>query len=216
MRLILLGPPGAGKGTQAKFIQERLRVPHISTGDLLRAAVRAQTALGKEAQQYMNRGDLVPNDLVVKLLADRVELADCNNGFLLDGFPRNVAQADVLEQMLSTRTMNIDHVISIAVPPAELVRRLSGRRTCKGCGAMSHVVFSPTARDGVCDQCDGELFQREDDREDTIRARLAVYERETEPLHTYYRARGLLRTVDGTGSTDAVRNRVFAEIGARS
>lgn len=191
-------------------------MPHISTGDLLRAAVRAQTALGKEAQQYMNRGDLVPNELVVRLLADRVEVADCNNGFLLDGFPRNVAQADVLEQMLSTRKMNIDHVLSIAVPQVELVQRLGGRRTCKGCGAMYHVVFSPSAREGVCDQCRGELFQREDDREDTIRARLAVYERETEPLHAYYRARGLLRTIDGTGSTDAVRSRVFAAIGAGS
>jgi adenylate kinase len=216
MRLILLGPPGAGKGTQAKFIVERLRVPHVSTGDLLRAAVRAQTALGKEAQQYMNRGDLVPNELVVKLLADRVEVADCSKGFLLDGFPRNVVQANVLEQMLSTRNMNIDHVLSITVPPGELVRRLSGRRTCKGCGAMSHIVFSPTAREGVCDQCGGELFQRDDDREDTIRARLTVYERETEPLHEYYRARSLLRTIEGTGSIDAVRDRVFAEIGAGS
>jgi adenylate kinase len=191
-------------------------VPHVSTGDLLRAAVRAQTALGKEAQQYMNRGDLVPNELVVKLLADRVEVADCSKGFLLDGFPRNVVQANVLEQMLSTRNMNIDHVLSITVPPGELVRRLSGRRTCKGCGAMSHIVFSPTAREGVCDQCGGELFQRDDDREDTIRARLTVYERETEPLHEYYRARSLLRTIEGTGSIDAVRDRVFAEIGAGS
>lgn len=216
MRLILLGPPGAGKGTQAKFIEERLHVPHISTGDLLRAAVREQTALGKEAQQYMNRGDLVPNDLVVKVLEDRVRAADCNNGFLLDGFPRNATQANVLEQMLSTRKMNIDHVVSITVPQDELVRRLSGRRTCKGCGAMYHVAFSPPAREAVCDQCRGELFQREDDREETIRARLVVYERETEPLHEYYRVRGLLRTIDGTGSTEAVRVRVFAQIGAAS
>jgi adenylate kinase len=216
MRLILLGPPGAGKGTQAKFIEERLHVPHISTGDLLRAAVREQTVLGKEAQQYMNRGDLVPDDLVVKLLEERVRATDCDHGFLLDGFPRNVNQANVLEQMLSTRMMKIAHVVSIAVPQDELVRRLSGRRTCRTCGAMFHVVFSPPAREGVCDQCGGELLQRDDDREETIRARLVVYERQTAPLHDYYRERGLLRTIDGVGSTETVRARMFAQIGAAS
>jgi adenylate kinase len=213
MRLILLGPPGAGKGTQAKFIEERLQVPHISTGDLLRAAVREQTALGKEAQQYMNRGDLVPDDLVVQILEDRVR-SDDSQGFLLDGFPRNTAQANVLDQRLANRKMNLDHVVSITVPQEELVRRLSGRRTCKTCAAMYHVDFSPPKRPGVCDRCGGELIQREDDREETIRARLRVYERETDPLHDYYRARGLLRTIDGTGSTDAVRQRVFEQIGA--
>ena len=216
MRLILLGPPGAGKGTQAKFIEERLGVPHVSTGELLRAAVRAQTPLGKEAQQYMNRGDLVPDDLVVQLLEDRVRTADGQDGFLLDGFPRNVAQANVLERRLSTRGANIDHVVSIAVPKEELVRRLSGRRTCGNCGAMFHVAFSPPAKPGVCDQCGGELLQRNDDREETIYARLQVYERETEPLHEYYRGRGVLRTIDGTGSTHAVRERVLSQIGAAS
>lgn len=214
MRLILLGPPGAGKGTQAKLIEERLRVPHISTGDLLRAAVRERTPFGQEAQQYMSRGDLVPDDLVVKLLEDRIRAADCHDGFLLDGFPRNVPQADVLTHMLSTRNLKIDHVVSIAVPQDGLVRRLSGRRTCKRCGAMYHIAFNPPKREGVCDQCQGELFQREDDREETIRARLAVYERQTAPLHEYYRARKLLRTIDGTGTTDAVRARMFAQIGA--
>lgn len=214
MRLILLGPPGAGKGTQAKLIEDRLRVPHISTGDLLRAAVREQTALGKEAQQYMNRGDLVPDDLVVQILEDRVRSDDGSHGFLLDGFPRNTAQANVLEQRLANRKMKIDHVVSIAVPHEELVRRLSGRRTCTRCSAMYHVAFAAPQRPGVCDQCGGELIQRDDDREETIRARLRVYERETEPLHDYYRARDLLRTIDGMGSTDAVRRRVFAQIGA--
>lgn len=191
-------------------------MPHVSTGDLLRAAVRAQTPLGKEAQQYMNRGDLVPDDLVVKLLEDRVQTGDGKDGFLLDGFPRNVAQADVLERRLATRGTNIDHVVSIAVPKEELVRRLSGRRTCRRCGAMYHVLFSPPAKESVCGQCGGELFQRDDDREETIYARLTVYERETEPLHDYYRGRGVLRTIDGTGSTDAVRSRVLTQIGAAS
>lgn len=216
MRLILLGPPGAGKGTQAKFIEERVGVPHVSTGDLLRSAVRAQTALGVEAQQYMNRGDLVPDDLVVKLLEDRVSADNGKDGFLLDGFPRNTTQADVLERRLKGRGMNIDHVVSIAVPKEELVRRLSGRRTCRNCGAMYHVSFSPSAKYGVCDQCGGELFQRDDDREETIRARLVVYERETEPLHDYYRTRGVLRTIDGTGTTDTVRARLLEQIGVRS
>lgn len=216
MRLILLGPPGAGKGTQAKFIEERVGVPHVSTGDLLRSAVRAQTTLGVEAQRYMNRGDLVPDDLVVKLVEDRVSADNGKDGFLLDGFPRNTTQADVLERSLEMHGMNIDHVVSIAVPRDELVRRLSGRRTCRNCGAMYHISSSPPAKSGVCDQCGGELFQREDDREDTIRARLVVYERETEPLHDYYRTRGVLRTVDGTGTSDAVRTRVLEQIGVRS
>jgi len=210
MRLVLLGPPGAGKGTQAKFIEERLGVPHISTGDLLRGAVQRQTALGQAAEQYMTRGELVPNDVVVEMIAERIKERDCLEGFLLDGFPRNLTQAEVLERMLVSHRAQLDHVVSIRVHPEELIRRLSGRRTCRSCGAMYHVVFNPPKQNERCDRCGGELFQRDDDREDTIRARLAVYDRETAPLHDYYQHRGLLRSIDGEGTAEAVRSRILA------
>jgi adenylate kinase len=210
MRVVLLGPPGAGKGTQAKLVQERLGVPHISTGDLLRAAVQRRSALGQAAERYMNRGELVPNDLVVQMIAERIQELDCRDGFLLDGFPRNVAQAEVLERMLASQRVRLDSVISIRVPADELIRRLSGRRTCRSCGAMYHVDFNPPVSAGRCDRCDGELIQRDDDREQTVRARLSVYQRETAPLEEYYQNRSLLRLIDGTGSPESVRARLLA------
>jgi adenylate kinase len=215
MRVVLLGPPGAGKGTQAKFIEVQLGVPHISTGDLLRDAVRRRTTLGQTAEKFMTRGELVPNDVVVEMIAERIKELDCREGFLLDGFPRNLAQAEVLERMLASQRVHLDHVVSIRVQPDELIRRLSGRRTCRSCGAMYHIVFSPPKRSKRCDRCGGELFQRDDDREETIRARLAVYDRETAPLHDYYQRRGLLRSIDGEGTAEAVRRRVLAVLDGR-
>jgi adenylate kinase len=215
MRIVLLGPPGAGKGTQAKLMHERIGISHISTGDLLRAAIAGGSALGEEAHAYMERGELVPDALVIGMIDDRLR---CNGGtpeFMLDGFPRTVTQAEALEHMLGTSHSPLDHVLSLQVPRQELVLRLSGRRTCRVCGAMYHVVYDPSHRAGVCDRCGGELFQREDDREDTIRARLEVYETATRPLTAFYRARGLLREIDGTGSATEVLERILAQLNGR-
>ena len=212
MRIVLLGPPGAGKGTQAKLMLERTGMVHISTGDLLRAAVASGNPLGKAAKDYMERGELVPDQLVTDMIRDRVGAMGGAPSFMLDGFPRTVVQAETLEKMLAARSIPLDHVISLDVPREELVRRLSGRRTCRNCGAMSHMIFDPPRRDGICDHCGGELYQREDDREETIRARLEVYDRATAPLIAFYKGRGLLREVDGTGATADVLDRVLARL----
>lgn len=211
MQMILLGPPGAGKGTQASRIQEKLGVPHISTGDLLRAAVRSQSEVGLIAKGFMDRGQLVPDDLVIGILEQRVLESDCRRGFVLDGFPRNTAQAEALEQMLARQGRGIEHVISLQVPTEELVRRLSGRRTCSSCGAMFHIELEPPKVAGLCDRCGGELIQRDDDREEVIRARLDVYDRQTAPLLDYYRRRQRLREVSGLGPPDEI----FANIMGR-
>lgn len=212
MRLILLGPPGGGKGTQAKLIEERLAIAHISTGDLLRQAVAECTELGETAKQYMDRGELVPDELVIGMIEERVGSADCERGFLFDGFPRNVAQAEALGAMLERRDLSLDHVVSLEVPEAELVKRLAGRRTCRECGSMCHVVFDPPREAGVCNRCGGELYQRDDDREETIHARLDVYREQTEPLLAYYRSRNLLHSVDGVGETMEVLDRVMSHL----
>lgn len=212
MRIVLLGPPGAGKGTQAKLMQERIGIPHISTGDLLRAAVAGQTALGRTAQRYMDRGELVPDGLVIDMIDARLHGDGETRCFMLDGFPRTVAQAEAFERMLAGRRVVLDHVVSLEVPRDELVRRLSGRRTCRQCGAMYHVVFDPPRRADVCDRCGGALFQREDDREETIRARLDVYDQATAPLIAFYRQRGLLRDIDGMGSAAQVLHRILARV----
>lgn len=185
---------------------------HVSTGDLLRAAVASGSALGVAAKASMDRGELVPDQLVTDMIRDRLATMGSNPSFMLDGFPRTVVQAEALERMLAGRGLPLDHVVSLDVPREELVRRLSGRRTCRACGAMSHVLFDPPRRDGVCDRCGGELYQREDDREETIRARLEVYDRATAPLIAFYKGRGLLRAVDGTGATGAVLDRVLARL----
>ena len=210
VRVVLLGPPGAGKGTQAKRIQERFGVPHISTGDLLRTAVAEDTELGRSAKSFMDRGQLVPDGMVVDMLGVRVGQPDAHTGFLLDGFPRTIAQAAILERMLSDTGVRLDQVLRLAVPREELIKRLSSRRTCRECGRMYHPDFNPPAKPGVCTHCGGELYQREDDREETVRARLEVYDRETAPVEDYYRERGLLRVVDGTGSADVVATRLRA------
>jgi adenylate kinase len=216
VQIILIGPPGAGKGTQAKLLQERLEVPHISSGDLLRAAVKRKTGAGREAKRYMDRGELVPDAIVVRIVEERVRQNDCDPGFIIDGFPRNVAQAEVLTQMLATTNKVIDHVVSLTVPREELIKRLSGRRVCRECGAMYHVIFDPPVNSALCNKCNGELYQRDDDQEDTIAARLDVYERETSPVLTYYRRRGLLREVDGVGGATQVFDRILAQVRPRS
>ena len=185
---------------------------HISTGDLLRAAVASGNTLGKAAKEYMERGELVPDQLVTDMVGDRLSAMGKAPSFMLDGFPRTVVQAETLEKMLASRGIPLDHVVSLDVPREELVRRLSGRRTCRKCGTMSHVLFDPPRQPGVCDRCGGELYQREDDREETIRARLEVYDRATAPLIAFYKGRGLLREVDGTGATGDVLDRVLARL----
>ncbi|OGP52819.1 MAG: adenylate kinase [Deltaproteobacteria bacterium RBG_13_52_11] len=208
MDLILLGPPGSGKGTQAQKMVERYRIPQISTGDILRTAVKEKTPLGVEAKQYMDQGALVPDKVVVGIVRDRLKSADCNGGFILDGFPRTVPQAEALESTLKDMKRGIDHVVSIEVDNEQLIRRLTGRRTCRDCGAMSHLTFDPPKKEGICNKCGGELYQRDDDKEGTIRARLQVYEKQTAPLIAYYRKRGLLRTIDGVGDIE----KIFREI----
>jgi adenylate kinase len=207
-RLVLLGPPGAGKGTQAKLLQEHFGIPQVSTGDMLRKAVKTGSRFGRAAKAYMDRGELVPDDVILKIVEERLEHDDCRAGYLLDGFPRTLAQAEALELMLASHDCPVEAAVDLRVPRAELVRRLSGRRTCEACGTMFHVIFNPPTKAGVCDRCGGKLVQRSDDREETIEARLVVYERDTMPLEGFYRTRHLLRQVDGTGTTDAV----FAEI----
>jgi adenylate kinase len=204
MDLILLGPPGSGKGTQAQKIVARYRIPQISTGDILRAAVKEQTPLGKEAKAYMDQGKLVPDEVVVGIVRERLKAPDCKKGFILDGFPRTVPQAEALEATLRAMNRRIDHVVSIEVNNEELLKRLTGRRTCRGCGAMYHLVFDPPTKEGLCDRCGGELYQRADDKEETIRERLNVYEAQTAPLIAYYRDKGNLRTIDGVGAMEQI------------
>jgi adenylate kinase len=208
VRLVLLGPPGAGKGTQAKLLQEHFKIPQISTGDMLRQAVNDGTTLGKKAKQFMNRGELVPDSLIIDIVADRLAAADARAGFLLDGFPRTVPQAEAFDGMLEERKVVLDGVIDLIVPRAELIARLSGRRTCKQCGHMYHLRFNPPGKAGVCDECGGDLYQRPDDREDTIAARMDVYDNQTAPLREHFRKQGVLRAIDGARPTDEV----FAEI----
>ena len=214
LRVVFFGPPGAGKGTQAKLLEQKFGACQVSTGEILRKAAREKTTLGKESGDYLDRGDLVPDHLMVKLVAERLREPDCRGGFILDGFPRTIAQADNLEQMLQGSELALKSALCLQAPNDVLIKRLSGRRTCKNCGGLFHTVFNPPARPGVCDRCGGELYQREDDREDKIAARLKVYEQQTAPLKEYYRKRGLLKEIDGVGSVEEVRDRVFKSLGA--
>ena len=212
-RVVLLGPPGAGTGTQAKLLQERLAVCQISTGDILRQAVAEQTPLGKEAAQYINRGALVPDEVIVNLVAERLKEKDCANGFILDGFPRTIPQAESLDAILRQNGISLNRVLLVQVPQSVIVERLAGRRICRSCGALAHVAFNPPKRDGVCDRCGGELYQRDDDREETIANRLKVYENQTAPLVNYYRGQGLLREIDGVGGVGEIRARISSALG---
>ena len=207
MRLVLVGPPGAGKGTQAEFVAAHLVVPKISTGDLFRANVGHGTPLGLEAKKYMDAGMLVPDEVTVNMVRERLAEPDAADGFLLDGFPRNVAQAQVLDTMLSELGVKIELVLELVVDNDEVIRRLSGRRTCRGCGKIWHVEFDPTAVAGVCDRCGGDLFQRDDDKPDTIVTRLEVYAEQTAPLVDFYAAQGKLVGIDATGPVEDVTTR---------
>jgi adenylate kinase len=209
MNLILLGPPGAGKGTQAKLLCNKYGIPQISTGDILRTAVREQTVMGIKANEFMDSGSLVPDAVVVGIVEERLLRPDCERGFILDGFPRTIAQADALKQTLKNLGKDIDYVISIAVNSDELLIRITGRRICAKCGKGYHVTFDPPKISGVCDVCGAELYQREDDKEDTIRKRLQVYDQQTEPLISYYGNESLLRTITGTGSIEDIHNGII-------
>ena len=210
MNLILLGPPGAGKGTQAKMMVEEYKIPQISTGEILRAAVAEGTELGKKAKEYMDAGGLVPDEVVIGIITDRLKEPDCAAGYILDGFPRTLPQAEALDKVLAAMDSKIDEVISIEVADEELIERLSGRRTCKKCGAGYNLVFDPPTSEGVCDKCGGELYQRDDDNEATVKNRLKVYQDQTQPLIDYYRQQGLLRPIDGAGGI----KEIFGRIGA--
>ena len=210
--LILLGPPGSGKGTQAHMMVERYRIPQISTGDILRAAVKGETSLGKEAKRYMEQGELVPDELVVSIIRDRLKASDCDGGFILDGFPRTLPQAEALDTTLKGMERKIDYVLNIEVEKDELIRRLTGRRTCRSCGAMYHILFDPPKNDGICDKCGGKLYQRDDDKQETIRFRLQVYEKQTAPLIDYYCKRGLLRSIKGVGEIKDIFHKIVKAI----
>jgi adenylate kinase len=208
MRLVLLGAPGAGKGTQAKKLIDKYGIPQISTGDLLRAAVAAGTQLGKEAKSFMDRGELVPDKVVLGMVQERLGQDDCKKGYILDGFPRNTVQAEALDTMLKGLNMSLNAALSVDVPKEDLMKRLTGRRTCGSCNQMYNVYFSPSKKEGVCDKCGSQLFQRDDDKEETIKRRLDVYEAQTAPLIDYYRKAGILKSVSGAGSIDAIFNEV--------
>jgi adenylate kinase len=208
VRLIFLGPPGAGKGTQARELAREWGVPQVSTGDMLREAVAAGTPLGREAKRIMETGALVPDEVMIGLIADRLRQPDAAGGFILDGFPRTIAQAEALDRLLKDLDQTLDGVVFFDVAEAELLRRLTGRRICRQCQTAFHVASAPPQREGVCDRCGGELYQREDDSEATVRHRLGVYERQTAPLLDYYRGRGLLTSVKGEGSISAIREAI--------
>jgi len=212
VRLVLLGPPGAGKGTQAKLLRVHFHIPHISTGDILRQAVTDGSVLGKQAKEYMDRGELVPDSVINDIVQERLAAEDCRAGFLLDGYPRTVPQAETLETMLERRSLVLDGAINLRVPRAELVARLSGRRTCRQCGAMYHLRFNAPARDMICDRCGGDLYQRADDREETIEARMEVYDTQSAPLREHFREKGLLREVDGAKGTDEVFEQILGAL----
>jgi len=214
MKLILLGPPGAGKGTQAKMLTDRFGIPQISTGDILRAAVKEGTPMGVKAKAFMDAGGLVPDEVVVGIVRERLQMSDCGAGFILDGFPRTVAQADALKESLQQLGKNLDAVISLDVDVEALVERLTGRRTCKACGRGYHIKFDPPRVAGTCDICSGELIQRDDDKEETIRKRLEVYHQQTAPLVAYYRTDSLLTSVDGMLEIDTVQQQILSALAA--
>ena len=214
MKIIMLGAPGAGKGTQAKMIAEKYGLPHISTGDIFRANIKNGTELGKEAKEYMDKGLLVPDELTVRLLLDRVAKEDCKNGYVLDGFPRTIPQAEVLDAELEKLGEKVDYAVNVDVPDENIVNRMSGRRACVGCGATYHVVYAPTKKEGICDACGAELILRDDDKPETVQKRLSVYHEQTQPLIDYYRNKGILKDVDGTMEMDAVFQAITEILGA--
>lgn len=213
MRIIMLGAPGAGKGTQAKKITARYSIPHISTGDIFRANIKNGTELGKKAKTYMDQGLLVPDELVVDLVVDRVNQEDCANGYVLDGFPRTIPQAEALDKALTEMGQSIDYAINVEVPDENIVQRMSGRRACVNCGATYHIVYAPTKKENVCDTCEGELILRDDDKPETVQKRLNVYHEQTQPLIDYYTEKDKLVEVDGTIDIEEVYDAIVKILG---
>ena len=213
MKIIMLGAPGAGKGTQAKMIAEKYGVPHISTGDIFRANIKNGTELGKEAKGYMDKGLLVPDELTVRLLLDRVAQEDCVNGYVLDGFPRTIPQAEVLDEKLTELDEKVDYAVNVDVPDENIINRMSGRRACLNCGATYHIVSIPPKKEGLCDVCGSELVLRDDDQPETVKNRLKVYHEQTQPLIDYYEKKGVLRTVDGTLPMEEVFDAIVRILG---
>lgn len=211
-KMIFLGAPGAGKGTQATRLSSEYTIPQISTGDILREAVKENTPLGQKAKAYMEAGKLVPDGVVIGITQERLNAGDCREGFILDGFPRTLAQAEALESVLANDKMDIDKVINFIVPEDILIKRLSGRRVCKSCAANYNIFFNPPVKEGICDKCGGELYQRSDDHEETIKNRLLVYHQQTKPLIEFYSKRGKLENIKGTDSIEVIYNRLIHAI----
>lgn len=213
MKLILLGAPGAGKGTQATKLSQKLSIPHISTGDIFRNNIKNSTELGKKAKEYIDKGMLVPDELTISIVKDRLMQDDCKNGFILDGFPRTIPQAEYLEKALNEMGTDIDNVVNISVADEEIIKRMSGRRVCTNCGATFHIVFNPTKKDGICDTCNANLIQRDDDKEETVISRLKTYHEQTEPLINFYSKRGKLLTVIGREEIEETSKAVIKVLG---
>ncbi len=213
MKIIMLGAPGAGKGTQAKRIAEKYSIPHISTGDIFRANIKAGTELGIKAKSYMDKGELVPDEVTIGMLIDRIHEDDCKGGFVLDGFPRNIPQAQSLDKVLKELSEKIDFAVDVDVPDENIINRMSGRRACLNCGATYHISFNPPKKEAVCDSCSHELVLRDDDKPETVKKRLEVYHEHTQPLIDYYKKEDVLRTVDGTQSMDTVFEAIVAILG---
>ena len=213
MKIIMLGAPGAGKGTQAKKIAAKYAIPHISTGDIFRANIKNNTELGQKAKTYMDKGELVPDELVVDLIMDRFKEADCANGYVLDGFPRTIPQAEALDKALSANGESVDYAVNVEVPDENIINRMSGRRACVGCGATYHIQFNPTKVEGICDACGEKLILRDDDKPETVKNRLSVYHEQTQPLIEYYDKQGILKSVDGTKPMDEVFSAIVGILG---
>ena len=214
MKIIMLGAPGAGKGTQAKRIAAKYGIPHISTGDIFRANIKGGTELGMKAKEYMDQGKLVPDEITIGMLLDRIHEEDCKNGYVLDGFPSTIPQAEALTDALEKLGQKMDYAIDVDVPDENIVRRMGGRRACVGCGATYHIEYAPTKKEGICDTCGGELILRDDDKPETVQKRLDVYHEQTQPLIEYYTKAGILRTVDGTVDIDDVFQAIVDILGA--
>ncbi len=212
MRLILVGPPGAGKGTQAVYLAAHYGIPHISTGDIFRANIKGETELGKLAKSYLDSGNLVPDSVTNEMLKERVGQSDAAGGFLLDGYPRNVGQAEFLEGVLVEKKITLDAVLELSIPGEEIIKRLSGRRVCRNCGTTSHIIFDRSKVDGLCDSCGGELYQREDDKEEVIAHRLSVYAEQTEPIIAFYRELGLLKVINAIGEVSEISANAVATL----